>query len=67
MLAYKKVLARLGLLGILVAGSLLMSNKAFATTACQQSCTMGLDSCMKACPGCIACRNAFVACLNNCD
>jgi hypothetical protein len=72
MAAYRKIITRLALLGLTIAGAALLNSKPVqAAITCQEECGIQYRNCLNNCHGsgtCAAlCGNAEQLCLRNCN
>lgn len=71
MTAYKRTIARLSVLGVMIAGAALLSSKPAAAVTCQEECGIQDRNCLNNCHGngtCAAlCGDAEQLCLKDCS
>lgn len=70
MASYKRAMARLGILALMIAGGALLGNKPAQATDCLATCTSQRNICTESCGDfltCVdACWNVWAACVKNC-
>jgi hypothetical protein len=70
MSSYKRAIARLSILSLMIAGGVLLSSKPVAAVSCLQQCSINESNCLKSCGRNLTCedlcKEAFTACAKRC-